>query len=244
MTRLILLGLGLAGAVACSDGEPEPAEGDTTAGGACTYEDAETDSSGQPKEPASPPPSDDLRVTVDVEGNGTLSGLEPQCEIEGATGEFRGLLEGTGEIDDNGVYFAVLAQEDASFTTPSGTCEIPDLQIGSVTSVVVRGELTNTQENCTTYCESKARAAAEQECGADAEAAACRGEIEVSYESTCTEECTTSTRKIVAEAALGVDAIAAINASGLTASGLGEIEVDLTFDHVEEEDGTEIDEAP
>lgn len=233
--------IALIGTLGCAD--PEPAEGDTQASGTCAYEDAETDTAGEPKEPASPPPSDDLRVTIEVAGTGTLSGLEPACEVEGATGGFTGLLEGSGEIDGNGTYVALLASNEATFTTPSGTCDIPELEIGSVTSVVVRGELTNTQTNCETYCESKARAAAEESCGADASAASCRTEFEGSYESTCTQECTTSTRTIVAETSLGLDAVAAINASGLTGSGLGEIEADLTFDHIEEADGTEVDEA-
>lgn len=206
------------------------AEGDATAKGNATY----PDESPPPKQPSSDP----MTVDVRVEGSGTLSGLEPQCEVEGASGSFNGLLSGEGELDGDGGYVAVLAQSD--FTTPSGSCEIPDLQIGTLTSVVVHAALSNTQENCSTYCASKARSEAEAECGSDAD---CIASFEADYEASCETSCSGSTtRSIVAETELGVTALAALNAGGITGTTIGEIDADLTFDHLESDDGGTVEE--
>src|SRR5688572_16165911 len=92
LSSLVLLG-------ACMDGEPEPAEGDTTATGEAAYDDAETEPDGtahSPERPSPQPDSAPMRMFVHVAGSGSLSGLEPACEIEGATGNFDGILRGEG----------------------------------------------------------------------------------------------------------------------------------------------------
>jgi hypothetical protein len=224
MRRLMILTAFLA---ACSGPE---AKGDATAKGSATY----PDDSPPPEQPSSDP----MTVDVRVEGSGTLSGLEPQCDLEGASGNFNGLMSGEGEVDGDGGYVAVLGESE--FTTPSGSCAIPDLQIGTLTSVVVHAALSNTQENCSTYCASKAKSEAEAECGSDAD---CLTSVEADYEASCETSCSGSTtRSVVAETSLGVSGLAALNAAGITGTSIGEIDVDLTFDHLESDDGETVDE--
>ena len=173
-----------------------------------------------------------MTVEITVDGQASLSGLDSACALEEAGGGFTGLYQGEGEVNGDGVYVATLAQGE--FTTPSGACAIPELEVTSFTSVVLRAELENTQENCETYCEAQGRAVAEEECEGDADQASCRAAAEATASGSCNTECTgTETRAIVAETELGLDAITALNASGLTGSALGELAVDLTFDHVE-----------
>lgn len=216
-------------------------QNDTQVQGECTQQDASTDHAGQPKEP-SKPKAQPIEVSITVAGKGALSGLKPECQLEGASGNFKGLLVGQGEIEDGGFYFAGLASSSGAFTTPSGSCEIPDLSVASVTEVVVKAKLENTSENCRSYCESKARAHAESECGASSTQASCRSAMEAEYTASCRQECTgTTTRRIVAETRLGLAAIAQMNAQGFTGKGLGSLDADLTFEKIEESNGEVID---
>ena len=230
--------------VAC-DPEPEPS-GDTEATGKATYQDASKSDSGADQEPAAVPPqdeSDPMVVSIELRGTGTFDVSEPQCEADALSGAFNGSYEGTATIDDNGVYVAAMAESATELTTPSG-CELPDVSIGLLTEVVVRGELTATSENCTTYCESKGRSYAEAECEGDSDQATCRAAAEASYEASCTQECSQSTHVIVAESSLGASAIGELALDGLSGNALGTVTVDLTFDHIEDSSGDEVDEAP
>ncbi len=218
--------------------EPQ-ADGETEATGKATYRDAETEPGGGPRTPerVSPQPaSDPMRVEILVDGTATFQVTEPQCQLDQASGAFDGLYEGEATIDDDGVYLASFASADATFETPSD-CTLPELSIGTLTGVVVRAELTTTQQNCDTYCAAKARSEAEAECEGDADEATCRAAAESSYEATCETACAPSTHRIVARTALGVSALADLNASALTGTGLGTLEVDLMFDRIEDEDG-------
>src|SRR4051812_42769990 len=150
---------------ACHPGGNIPDNADTYTQGQCTYKDAEKKPDGQPQPPAQPEPQPDdapMQVEVHVSGSGSLSGLTtPSCQLEGGSGQFKGLMSGEGEVDDNGGYFAGFVQSEGAFTTPSGSCEIPQLSIGALTEVVIVGKLKNTQKNCQTYCSAKARSWAE-----------------------------------------------------------------------------------
>lgn len=212
---------------------PEESVGDGgQATGQARCADAATEPDGSPHEAEPPPEGSSMHLEVTVEGSGTLPDLDPSCALDGAAGGFAGLYQGEGEVDGDGVYVAALAQGE--FTTPSGACVLPELEITSFTSVVLRAELENTQQNCETYCDAQARAAAEEECEGDADQASCRADAEATASGSCTTECTGSeTRAIVAETELGLDAVAALNAAGLTGTAVGELNVDLTFDHVE-----------
>lgn len=237
------IAMAIAALSACGPGAASPGPGGGPAGGQARCEDASTEPDGSPHEAVRPPSGSDMNVSIDVEGDGTISGLDPSCALEGTSGGFTGLYQGDATVDDNGVYTASLAE--GSFTTPSGACVIDNLQIGSFTSVVVRGELQNTQKNCTTYCDAKARAAAESACDGEADQASCRSSAEADYSGSCTTECTSSTtRRIVAETSLGVTDLASLNAQGLSGATIGEVNADLTFDHIENDDGSEVDEAP
>jgi hypothetical protein len=220
---------------------------DTTARGKATYDDARTDAGGNPAQPASPPSqssSDPMRLTLMVSGTGEITGLEPACALDGATGSFEGLFAGEASLDGDGAYLAALASGDAFFSTPSG-CDIPDVQISALTEVVVRGELSATTQNCETYCQARARAYGEGECGAEAGSATCRAEAEGEYSAACTTQCTASTtHSIVAETRLSTQAVADLSARSLTGAALGEIEVDLSFDRMETAAGEPVDENP
>lgn len=223
------ISMGLLGLAACSDVVVEGDGG--TATGNARNEDAATEADGSPHEAEPPPPGSRLSMEVQVEGEATIPDVDASCALEGSG--FAGLFEGEGEVDDDGIYVAALAE--GTFTTPSGACAIPELEVQTFTSVVLHAELENTQENCETHCDAKGRATAEAECAGDADEAACRSAAESEASASCTTTCTgTTTRAIVAEAALGVDALAALNASGLTGSSVGELNVDLTFDTLEE----------
>lgn len=218
----------------------ETVEGDTQAEGQTQYKDAQTDDSGATQEPAKPR-AQDMDVEIHMAGTGTLSGLQPECQLEGSGGQFTGLLQGTGQIDANGLYVAGFVTAEGLFTVPSGSCEIPELSIGTLTEVSVRALLENTTENCQTYCESKARSQAEAECQSQVDEASCRASVEASYSSSCQTSCSGSTtRRIVAEASLSAQALATLNAQALGLEGFGTLEADLTFDRIEEANGEEV----
>jgi len=205
--------------------------GDATAvSGQAVYRDAHTDHAGQPQAAAAPAPQP-VQVSIGVRGNGTLDGVDPTC-LDGASGQFQGLYHGEAAIDDGGVYLGSLASTAAQFTTPSG-CAIPTLSIGAMTEVVIHAELEATTANCDAYCAASARADAESECGATAGDAACRAEAEASAQASCSATCTSQTHTIAAEATLSADALARLNADGVTGTALGELAVDLVFDRVQ-----------
>lgn len=239
MKTLFLLPIALL--IACDSGG---VEGDTTASGQSYYKDADSDPDGSEREWATPEPQsggDSMVVTIEADGNGTFSLSDPECSLDGATGAFEGLYEGEADIDSDGFYVASLASADAVFTTPSG-CTIPSLTIDVVNEVVVRGELTTTTQNCETYCQAKARSYAESECEGDADEATCRSDAEAAYEGDCTTTCDDpTTHVIVAETSLSTTAIADINSQALTGEGLGEVQADLTFDHMEDDQGDDVD---
>jgi hypothetical protein len=233
--------LGIAGSLAACDTSGS-AEADGAVAGEATYEDAQTEHDGEPSEPARPGPqpgNEPLLIDVEVSGTGELSGLDPSC-LDGATGSFSGLFFSEAELRADGLYTATLASSEAQFWTPSG-CAIPDLEISAFTEVVVKGMLTSKSRNCEGYCEAKARKHAEAECGAAPGAAACRAEAEASYAASCQASCESSeTYAIVGRSRLGADALAALNAQSVTGRALGEVEINLTFDRLEDADGERV----
>ena len=185
-----------------------------------------------------------MTVTIEVQGTGSFDVSEPQCQVDTVAGSFFGVFEGEGSVDDDGVYVASMAESEATFTTPSG-CTLPTLEIGLVTDIVVRGELPITQQNCTSYCDSKGRAYAEQECSVASDEATCRTEAETEYSASCETSCSEPTTSvIVAETSIAATGLANLDPTALAAGVLGTVEADLTFDRLEDGDGNEVDEAP
>ena len=217
--------------VACNG---DDADVETEAMGTARYADA-SDST----EPESSP--DGFDITIEAEGTGSFDVSEPQCEADGLTGAFTALYSGEAEVDDDGVYVASLTTVEAE--TPSG-CELPDLDIGLVTDVVVRGEVQATTQNCDTYCESKARAYGETECEGDPDEASCRSTAEADFESSCSTACEDEAQVIVAETSLTAAALSSLDLQSLTGAALGTVTADLTFDRIEDGDGNTVDEAP
>jgi hypothetical protein len=215
-------------------------EATTSATGNIAYKDAE------------PPAAQPIQLDIHVAGSGTLSGLQtPECTADGATGDFSGLFTGSGEIRDDGTYVGAFSENQASFETPTAHCEIPDLSIDSLTEVVIVAKLQNTTQNCQSYCQAKASAAAESQCGTSAEAASCRADAEASYAASCQTQCTGSTtRRITAELVINATSnatlLADLNARQLGASGMGQIQGDLTFEYIREDggDGDIVSESP
>lgn len=232
---LVLVGCG---------GESED-RADTRVQGSTSYRDA-TD-----RQPARPEPQP-IEIELRVAGSGTLTGLEsPECTIDGASGAFTGLFEGSGSIDESGAFVATSSQAEAVFTTPTASCEIPEVSMEVLTEVVLVAKLSNTQQNCQTYCGAKARSSAEASCEGSADEAGCRAEAESAYEASCTTACTGSTtRRITAEVVIDAQTNAALladlNARALGVSGLGDLAVDFTFEYVREDggDGAIVEEAP
>jgi hypothetical protein len=239
---LASLALITATTAACSSDDDGATPGDETGeteselSGQAIYRDSATDHDGQPRT-ASAPDDQDVSLEIDVRGTGTLEGLDPQCSLEGAAGQFEGVYAGDLALGDDGVFAQLLTSTTASFETPTG-CTIPDLTIAAMTEVIVRARLTATTQNCESFCEAHARAEAEAECGATADAATCRADAEGELTASCTTTCTSETHHIVAETALSADAVAALNAAGITGTTFGDVGVDLVFDRVVDAEGT------
>jgi hypothetical protein len=240
----LVLAAAAAAVAACGD---DAADADTTARGQAVYRDAETNAAGEPQPAArcAPQPSHDpMLVEILVRGSGDLGDLDPQCSLDGATGSFKGLFSGVATIDGDGAYVATLASADAFFETPSG-CEIPTIEIGAVTEVVIRGTLSATTQNCEAYCSAKARSYAEGECSGAGDQVACRAAAEGEYQASCGASCSAETTHVIAaEAALSASALAELNAAALTGAALGELSANLTFDYLADASGNVVSEAP
>lgn len=213
-------------------------EADTEATGEAQFADAETNPDGSSREPARP--TESFAVSIEVAGSGDLSGLDATC-LDGASGQFEGLLSGSAEVDD-GVYLAAVGSGAASFETPAG-CVIDEVQIAALTRVVVRAELTATTSSCESYCGAKARQVAEGECSSSADEASCRAAAEGEYSATCEVSCEQTDHRIVAETELSTAARAELAASALAGSALGVVAADLTFDRIEDGSGDTVDES-
>ena len=211
--------------IGCTGGEGD--EGGTSVSGQAVYRDATTDHSGTQRSPSSPP-AQEAKLSMTIKGTGTIPQVDPQCVTDPA-GKFEARYLGMASIDDN-VYLASFAS--GKITTPSG-CEIPELTVGVVTEIVVRGELNTTTQNCQTYCEASARADAEAQCGASSSAAACRAQAESSAAAQCNTTCTTQKTKIVAETTIGVGTLGQVDASSLRSATFADLEGKLVFDALE-----------
>jgi hypothetical protein len=201
--------------------------------GEAVYRDATTDHSGAIRSPSTPPPQS-ARVTITVKGTGQIPHVDPQCALDPAGAFEASYLSTMNMSDGSGAYTAAFTS--GSITTPSG-CEVPDLTVGLVTDVVVRGELAITTQNCETFCDANARADAEAECGASASAATCRAQAEAQASAQCQTTCTTKAHAIVAEVSLAAALLGDLDADALRAAALGELHASLTFDHLEDANG-------
>jgi hypothetical protein len=229
-SRLAMLSFAL---VACGGGEggEEPA---TNVTGQAVYRDAATDHAGAQAEPAAPP-AQGAKLSLVIEGSGDIPELDPQCSLDPA-GSFEAHYLGTLDLGDGSAYVSSFGSAAGEIVTPSG-CEIPELTVGLVTDIRIRAELTANAANCESYCAASARANAEQECGATASSATCRAEAEATAQASCTTTCTTETHVIVAETSLAASLFGNLDAEMLQAAAFGELEVDLVFDHMEDQDG-------
>jgi len=200
--------------------------------GEAVYRDAATDHSGASQAPSTPPPQS-ARVTITVKGTGQIPQVDPQCALDPA-GSFEAHYLSTMNMTNGSAYTAAIAS--GTITTPSG-CTIPNLNVGVVTDVVVRGELAINTQNCDTFCSANARADAEAECGASASSATCRAQAEAQASAQCQTTCTTKAHAIVAEMSLAASLFGDLDADALQAAALGELHANLTFDHLEDANG-------
>jgi hypothetical protein len=214
---------------ACSSDGENATESHVT--GDASYRDATTDHAGAAREPTAPTQS--AKVTVIVKGTGTLPQVDARCALDPA-GQFEARYASTVDFSDGSAYLAAIGT--AAITTPSG-CELPTLSGAIVTDVRIRAEIEATTQSCETYCQAYARAEAEQSCGATASAASCRGTAEATAEGTCTTTCTTSAEHIVAETSLAAALFGDLDAEDLRAAALGDLDANLTFDHLADANG-------
>lgn len=213
---------------ACTDNQAA-----TTVTGQAVYRDAATDHGGAPQQPAAP--SQSARLTIVVEGTGTLPQIDAKCATD-PVGAFEAHYSSMLEMSSGGTYLASVAEGSGVLQTPSG-CTIGDLQVTAITDVVIRGELAISTESCTSYCGASARADAEAQCGATASAASCRASAESTLAAHCTTTCTQQAHAIVAEVSLGVGALGHLDAKALQTAALGKLDANLTFDHMEDDSG-------
>jgi hypothetical protein len=206
----------------------------TQLSGKAVYRDAATDHAGAPAQPSAPPPQS-AQVSIVVKGSGQIPQIDPQCALDPA-GQFEAHYLSTLDMTSGNVYAATVASGSGAIQTPSG-CAIPDLTVGLITDVVVRGELQINMTNCDTFCSARARADAETECGTSASSAACRASAETQAEAQCTQTCTTKASALRAEVSLSGSLLGNLDAEALRAAALGELTADLTFDHMVDSDG-------
>jgi hypothetical protein len=211
--------LSLTVAACTSDGEGQTSAELT---GSAVYRDARTSHDGAPAEPAAPPPQS-AHVSLVIKGSGQIPNVDPKCTLDPA-GAFEAHYLSTLDMSDGNVYVAAIASGSGTLQTPSG-CTVPDLEVGLITDIVVRGELTINTTNCQTFCAARARSEAEAQCGATASSATCRA-------ASCTTTCTTKASKIVAEVSLAASLLGQLDADALRAAALGELHADLTFDQM------------
>lgn len=225
-SNLAVCSIILFGAACTSDGDQ------TQLTGSAVYRDARTTHDGTTAEPAAPP-AQSARVSVVIKGTGQIQDLDPQCALDPA-GAFEAHYLSSLDMTDGSVYAAALAS--GSIQTPSG-CTIPDLTVGVVTDIVVRGELAINTTNCNTFCSARARAEGEAECGATASSAACRADYEADAAAACVTTCTTRASKILAEVSLAGSLLGDIDAQGLRTAAFGDLSADLTFDTLVDANG-------
>jgi hypothetical protein len=233
MTRLTLLSCCL---FACGGGDGS--EPSTNVTGQAVYRDSSTDHAGIEQAPAAPP-AQGATITIVVQGTGDIPTIDPQCALD-PSGSFEAHYLGTLNLSDDDVYASSFGDAATQIQTPSG-CEIPDLTVGVITDVRIRGELVANTQNCQTYCAATARANAEESCGATASSAECRATAETEATAACTTTCTTETHVIVAETSLVASLFGDLDARALRAAALGELEANLTFDHMEDAEGNVLD---
>ncbi|HTJ41080.1 MAG TPA: hypothetical protein VL463_03265 [Kofleriaceae bacterium] len=201
----------------------------TDVSGHAIYRDSTTNSDNTPHQ-AAQPAAQQAKVTLEVRGTGTMSGLDASC-LDGASGQFQALYHGDASLGSSGSVDAAL-DAAGTITTPTG-CAIPTLTVGAVTGVTLRAELDTTTENCDTYCAASARADAESQCAGQADEASCRASAEASAQASCKTTCTTQSHAIVAETDLGIAALGQLTADQLKAGAFGSLTADLTFAHLE-----------
>ncbi|HEY5921437.1 MAG TPA: hypothetical protein VIV11_07190 [Kofleriaceae bacterium] len=201
------------------------------------YRDAATDHSGATKLAATPP-AQNANLSIVIKGTGTIPEIDPKCALD-PIGQFEAHYLSTTSVSDGEIYTASVAEGSGRIQTPSG-CAIPNLTVGLITDVIVRGELTINTTNCDTFCTAQARADGEAQCGATASAAQCRAQYEAQATAQCQTTCTTQAHAIVAEMSLAAALFGELDAETLRAAALGELTANLTFDHLEDANGNDL----
>lgn len=224
--------LALAALAACTDDDgADTTSTESAVTGTAVYRDAATDDTGNTREPAAPPPQQDVAFSVKLEGSAWLLDLAPGCLFD-PNGRFEAYYGGTLAIGENGACTGALAESSTQLVTQAG-CLISDLEVGSVERVVVRAELAPTMTNCETYCEAHGRAEAEHACAAAASAIECRATHAANAAASCRTTCMQRAHRIVAESSLDATVFTGLDADHLRAGALGKLVIDFEFDRME-----------
>ncbi len=200
--------------------------------GDAQFRDAATDHAGNARQPAAPTQSAKISIVMHGSGQFSTSGLDPRCALD-PSGQFEATFTSTANLANGSAYLAALASGSGQVTTLSG-CELPDVASMIILDASVRAEIAATTQSCSMYCAASARADAEAQCGATASAASCRESAEASAEAACTTTCTTQSRFIVAETSLATSLFGGLDFQDLQGAAIGDLEANLTFDHLEE----------
>ena len=224
--------LALAALAACTDDDgADTASTESAVTGNAVYRDAATDAAGNTREPAAPPPQQDVAIRVRLEGLATLLDLAPGCLLD-PTGRFEARYAGTLAIGEDGACTGTLAESSAELVTTAG-CLISDLEVGVIDRATVRAELAPTTTNCETYCEAHGRAEAELACATATSVTECRATHAATVAASCKSTCMQRTQRIVAETSLTADAFTGLDSADLRAAALGKLDIDLQFDRME-----------
>jgi hypothetical protein len=184
-------------------------------------------------------PDQRVDLQIDVRGTGAFVGPDLGCGLLALVGEFRARYRGTAALTGGELRITSVDTEGATITTASG-CRLRGIAVTAATSVEVRAAIAASAPSCSAFCALDAAAEALAACGAGPACAACRAEVEADVRARCAVACPGERHRIVADASLSLDALAALSGCGVTTDSLARADLSLGFDHVVDGDGVTV----
>jgi hypothetical protein len=175
---------------------------------------------GQPVSSASS--SDDLALTVDLNGSGTFQTAgNAVCNL--TSGDLTTTTTTTGQLDSDGSYQGSFDLNASAAAWSNPVCgAVQSVKLASVTSLTVEGSLPANNQTCTSYCSASA-------------GVQCQGSSDSSCTGSATASCMTTcqaAQHITAQGALQQNDLATTN-SDLQSSGQVNATVNLVFNAVD-----------
>lgn len=227
--------------VDCGDDCGEPPDDDDGGGGddGDDGDDCEGDCGGLPPLEI---PDQSAALTIDVRGTGIYLGLDTGCGGLIVGGQFHARYHGEAAIEDGAIRLRSVDLASGELTTERG-CALDGITVSATTRVAIEVAITASAPNCGAFCRLDAKAEAALACGIDdtPACAACRAEVEAEHGAECAAACPGADHRIVAEAVLGVDALAFLDeCGGLSTEALLALDLALELDRVVDQDGGEV----